>query len=115
MVGSLHITHLKRKPVNGLFAAVPGLGKVNPGMFWKTKRKTENTVSKEAFGDLEYNLVRSARRTLAMHVKSDATLGNFGLLTKPDKNWIWSIVPLGEASSTYRSDHRVGVWGHHKS
>lgn len=74
MVRSLHITHLKRKSVNGLFAAVPGLGKVISGMFWKTKRKTEKTVSQETFGGLEYNLVRSARRTLAMHVKSDATL-----------------------------------------
>ncbi len=74
MAKSLHITHLKRKPVNGLFAAVPGLGKVISGMFWKTKRKTEKTVSQETFGDFEYDLVRSARRTLAMHVKSDATL-----------------------------------------
>lgn len=48
-------------------------------------------------------------------VTSDATLGNLALLPKPDKNWIWSIVPQGEASATYRSEHRVGVWGRPKS
>jgi hypothetical protein len=46
---------------------------------------------------------------------SDATLGNLGLLPAPDKNWIWNIVPLGEISKTYHSDHRVGVWGSHKN
>ena len=55
-------------------AGPAGLAKVSPGMFWKTRKKPEPKVSVEAHGNLEYDLVRSGRRTLAMQIRSDATL-----------------------------------------
>ena len=48
--------------------------KVTAGMFWRTHKKAQPKVSRETLGNIEFSLVRSARRSLALQIKSDATL-----------------------------------------